>query len=154
MKQKVHKKHEISFGKLPLLAYSMILHCRKLTFSFPSNNFLTGSANLCSILVSAETMSFLDLSSLVYAATVFVSSYVHQSCLSGRHYFLGVIHHLWLIQYFCFLFTQKSLRGKEIDENIPFRAECQKVCHSLHNVQLYVSVLNLYNIKRSFYDKV
>jgi hypothetical protein len=55
---------------------------------------------------------------------------------SGRHCFLEVLHHLWLLQSCCFHFHM-DLWGlyKAFVKDIPFRTEQPEVSHSLNIIQ-------------------
>lgn len=57
---------------------------------------------------------------------------VHCPCCARRHGFLGVVCHFWLVKSFCLLFSVDPWPGREgLDDNIPRRTKCSKVCHSL-----------------------
>lgn len=61
--------------------------------------------------------------------------------VSRRHCLLVIFHHHWLLPSFCLLFSKVSwclLSRKGFDGNIPVRAECSKVSHSLYIVQSWV----------------
>lgn len=55
--------------------------------------------------------------------------------MSRRHGFLGIFHPHWLLQYFLLL----NPEGERFDGDIPLGL-CSKVSHSLHIVQLWLSV--------------
>lgn len=77
-----------------------------------------------------------------------VSLWLHMciSLLSRRSCFLGVFHLHWLLQSFSLLFCRvpRHMRGWEFDGRIPQRTDCSKISHSLHIVQLWVSVICSY----------
>ena len=73
------------------------------------------------------------------------STWVHRyisPSVPGSHCFLGVMHHLWLLQFFCLLSSHLSEPcGEGFSQNIPFRTQCPNVCHFLHIVHSGVSHL-------------
>jgi hypothetical protein len=56
--------------------------------------------------------------------------------VSGRHCFLRIASHFWLLESFIPL----SPKEKGFDEDIPFRTDRFKVAHSPHIILLRVSV--------------
>lgn len=80
----------------------------------------------------------------VLAQSLWVCMYI-RPVVSGRYCLnclLGIIHYLWLLKSFCFLFHIDfwALSGG-FDEDILFWTKCSKVSHSLHIVQLWVFML-------------
>lgn len=81
----------------------------------------------------------------VHTATLSVSSHVWvHTCVSpvvpGRHDFLGVIRHFWLLQSLLCLF-HKVPWGKGLDKDMPFGTEGARVSCSWHIVHVLVFVL-------------
>lgn len=69
-----------------------------------------------------------------------LNSYVSPFCCVLKQLFPWTPLHPWLFQSFCLLFPRALGFSGAFDEDIPFRAHCSKVSHSLHFVQLWVSV--------------
>lgn len=63
--------------------------------------------------------------------------------VSGRHWYLGIIHSLRFLNSFYLLcsIVPRNLEG--FNEDVPFRIECPKVSHSPYTVQLWVSMFDL-----------
>lgn len=91
------------------LIYPVILHWSKLIFPLPvgiSCRWLLGSGVTCvrfPLSMLGPGLAWI-CACPVHAATVSVSSYGHQFCCVWRHCFLGIIHHLWLLQSLHLLF--------------------------------------------------
>lgn len=62
------------------------------------------------------------------------------SALSRKPYFLDVFHPLWLLRSLPPLLQRSLNLQREGFVDIPFRAECSKVLHSLNSVWLWVTV--------------
>jgi hypothetical protein len=76
----------------------------------------------------------------------------HRSCayvdLEGPGVF-DVLHTLWLLTRSASSFMElPGLLGERFNGDIPFRAECSKVCHSLHTIWLWVSMFVLICFRR------
>lgn len=117
------------------LIYPVTLYWKKTDFPFPSRHQLQ--------IVSWLRVGLLCLNAKIFAlfnpvhalcvlsiVTVSVNLYWKSPVVSGRICFLGVIHHLWLLQCFCLFF--------HID--LWALRECSKLSHSLHIIHLWVFV--------------
>jgi hypothetical protein len=60
--------------------------------------------------------------------------------VAGRHYFLEVIYHVWLLHFFA---SSSAAIPEPCGEGLNEDNACSKVFHSLDIVQLWVSVIIL-----------
>lgn len=72
------------------------------------------------------------------SVTVSISHVCIHPAVSGRHYFLSIMHLLWLWQAFCLLFH--IILQDRFNEDNSFKSESSRGSHSLHVVWLWASV--------------
>lgn len=102
-----------------------------------ASSFLDKGGNLCPLCPQCYDSIWLD--------SVQVLCVLHSVCestcpvVSGRYCFLGVIHPLWLLQSFCFLFYIVPWAPRVwLGEGISFDSERSQASHSLHVVPLHL----------------